>query len=83
MTWGMQELVLKERKRQFEKWGSQAHSLSLFHVILSEEVGELAEEILNKDLAYNPGREEQLLTEAVHVAAVALALVQRIQTGHS
>lgn len=72
-----------ERYKQFEKWGPQEHSLPVFLTILSEEVGELAEEILNKDLAHKEGRDAELYAEATRVAAVALAIMQRINTGKS
>lgn len=69
-----------ERHRQTAKWGIQAHDLPTYLAILSEEVGELAQEILNDKF---DKRTPNLEVEAVQVAAVALAIVQRIRTGAS
>lgn len=71
--------VLEERARQFEKWGEQNHKLSLFHAILSEEVGGLAAEILELEL--NENQTDNLRVEAVQVAAVALQIIERIDRG--
>lgn len=72
-------LVLAERQRQTDKWGTENKLRVRYHtdhaylktkmVVLMEEVGELAKEILerNDDLA---------LEEAVQVAAVAMAIVE-------
>ena len=39
--------IVEERQRQREKWGTQRHDFSVWHVVLAEEAGELAQEILN------------------------------------
>lgn len=72
--------VQDERLRQFEKWGYQAHDLPTYLTILAEEVGELSEEILKDKFDQ---RTDSLYVEATHVAAVALAIMQRIKIGAS
>lgn len=73
--------VLAERKRQNEKWGVQNHPMPVWLAILSEEVGEMAQEILN--VQYPPPSplsrlvdQDNLHKEAVQVAAVALQIVE-------
>jgi NTP pyrophosphatase (non-canonical NTP hydrolase) len=66
--------VVAERARQDAKWGSQRHLPDLlWHAILSEEVGECAKAILERD-------RENLRTELIQVAAVAVATVEAIDT---
>jgi NTP pyrophosphatase (non-canonical NTP hydrolase) len=59
--------VVRERWRQDAKWNVQHHSLEKWHLILSEEVGELAEAILE---------DEEWQEEATQVAAVVIAMIQ-------
>lgn len=66
--------VLLERNRQDAKFGVQNHSPETWTVILTEEVGELAEASLNKSMA-------EFKTEAIQCAAVALAIVEWIERG--
>lgn len=64
--------IVGERIRQNIKWGEQNHRGAKWHLILSEEVGEFAQSVLdNHDLA-------KVREEAVQVAAVALAIVECI-----
>ena len=89
--------VLAEREAQNRKWGRQNHDPFTWIAILIEEVGEAAKEALTirfwkPDHKYTPGQaggaEEfrrnvygKLRTEAVQVAAVALAIVECIDRG--
>ncbi len=66
-----------ERIDQVRKWGIQDHSPEKWHLILSEEVGELAQEMLNAPL----GTSDKIRREAIQVAAVALAIFQANKTG--
>lgn len=43
--------IAKERQRQEEKWGPQTHSFVKWFTILGEEVGEVANAILEKDFS--------------------------------
>lgn len=71
--------ILAERARQDAKWGEQNHDPFTYLAILTEEVGELAQAALHANFggpaAYG------LRTEAVHVAAVALAIVECLDRG--
>lgn len=67
-------LVISERGVQNEKWGEQNHTPEIYLAILVEEVGELAQEILNARLYNNEN--PNLMVEAVQVAAVSLAMVE-------
>lgn len=79
-----QALVQVERLKQFQKWGEQDHRLSTFLTILAEEVGELSEQILKIEFDGRSEQDnEQLLNEAIQVAAVATAIVQRIKDGQA
>lgn len=66
--------ILEERKRQTEKWGEQNHTLGNWGLILTEEVGEWAEAALHTQ--FGGPKAGGLRKEAVHVAAVALQIVQ-------
>lgn len=73
-----------ERLAQLRKWGPQKHSLSIWLTILAEEVGELAQEVLNHELHDKGfGVPESLSKEAIQVAAVALAIAQYAETGEA
>lgn len=73
--------VIKERERQLKKWGKQCHDLSIFLNILMEEVGELSKEVLTDKFKQPQLMAPNLYVEATQVAAVALAIMQRIRTG--
>ena len=65
---GILDDIVLERSRQDAKWGVQNHDLSKWLLILMEEVGELAQALLEE----NPHWEE----EAIQVAAVIVAMIQ-------
>ena len=61
------EQVLAERERQDAKWGDQTrNSDSHWTVILTEEIGEVAREVYEKN-------EEDMYTEIIQCAAVCFA----------
>lgn len=66
--------VRSERKRQDEKWGPSMERPSPSLAVLMEEVGEVANALLEND-------EDNLRVELVQVAAVALAMVEAIDRG--
>lgn len=72
--------VIFERHQQDEKWGRQDHDPSVWLAILTEEVGELAEAILNDKFpggAHGGGnRAVRMRCEARQVAAVAVAFME-------
>jgi len=57
--------IVTERARQDDKWGEQHHTDFVWHAILAEEVGEVAEAILE-------GRQADVRRELIQVAAVAV-----------
>jgi hypothetical protein len=61
--------VLTERERQDAKWGEQNNDPFTYITVLIEEIGELAQAALHT-------RFGGLRDEAVHTAAVALAIVE-------
>lgn len=72
-----------ERQRQDEKWGVQNHEPEWWLTILMEEVGELAQAILETHFDKNPehltkGGIMNIRKEAVQCAAVAMALIECI-----
>jgi len=76
---GAVEAVSAERRRQHEKWGEQNHDMMTWLAILHEETGELAEACLHEKFG-GPAAENVML-EAVQVAAVALQIVEFLQRG--
>lgn len=76
-------LTKVERIAQLKKWNLQSHSLPVWTAILSEEVGELSQEVLRQTFNPNgkPTSHERLVAEAIEVAAVALAIAQCAEDG--
>lgn len=79
--------VLAERERQEAKWGVQDHDPIVFSAILSEECGELAQAALNARFS-GDGLEalsrsclDDVRTEAIQVAAVAVQIVEALDRG--
>ena len=68
--------VLKERQRQDDKWGEQNHNPYIYISILLEELGELAQAVLQTQFGGNKGGFDNIRTEAIHTCAVALALLE-------
>ena len=67
-----------ERKRQDDRWGEQNHSLPVYYTILAEEVGEVAKAILEHRFGSIRGNLEEVREELIQSAAVAVAMVERI-----
>lgn len=77
------DCVAEERLRQDSKWGEQNHDPEWWLAILMEEVGELAQAVLETHFdngvdARAKGGVENIRKEAVQCAAVALAMVEYI-----
>lgn len=66
--------ITAERERQEEKWGQQDNDPFTYLTVLSEEVGELAQAALHA--RFGGKAADGLYTEAVHTAAVAMAIVE-------
>jgi len=82
--------VIAERLRQDAKWGEQNHDPLIWVPILIEEIGEFSEVSLEARFANGGGkfglltpekRAQKMRTEALHVAAVALAIVECLDRG--
>lgn len=73
--------VINEREKQDNKWGDQtipnATPPLQWLAILTEEVGELAEQVLNYGWG-NPDALHEMWGEAVQVTAVSLAILESI-----
>ena len=69
MTTGVIADILDERARQLKKWGVQNHTDGDWALILLEELGEVAKDILER-------RPEKADKELVEVAAVAVAWIE-------
>lgn len=78
------DLVVQERQRQLESWGDQSNTpLFEWMSILGEEYGELCEAV-NETCFQHPkhpdrGGRENIIKEAVQVAAVAIAIAEAVQ----
>lgn len=70
------EDILKEREWQDKKWGEQNNDPFLYTTVLIEEVGEFAQATLQTRFGGDKGGLDKMRTEAVHMASVALAIVQ-------
>lgn len=77
------DLVVEERRRQIEKWGDQSENhLFEWVSILGEEFGELCEAV-NESCFQNAthrdrGGMQNVINEAVQVAAVAVSIVENV-----
>ena len=77
--------VIAERKRQDNKWGEKNHKPEKWVAILGEEFGELCQSVV-ETIFDNPvpdggvyaGGFDNIRKEAIHVAAVAVAMVECI-----
>jgi NTP pyrophosphatase (non-canonical NTP hydrolase) len=75
-------LVKEERERQIAKWGMQEdNTMFAWMSVLMEEAGELAEAVNETEFhnATHPERGgiENIRKEAVHVAAVAMSIIEQ------
>ena len=69
--------VMQEMNAQDQKWGADRdQQLRVWHLILSEEVGEFAQAILHYE--FDGEKKYGLRKEAVQVAAVALQIIEYI-----
>lgn len=75
------EEVVAERTYQDKKWGEQNHDPQDYFAILSEEVGEVAKEVVEwrfNHESLRKGRLAFLRKELIQVAAVAVAMIEAI-----
>lgn len=74
------EDVAIERKRQEEKWGTQHHPPETWLTILTEEIGEAAQEVLTQRFGEAAKGHGDLREELVHAAAVIVAWIEDIDS---
>lgn len=76
------EMILNEvhveRERQNAKWGVQEHDHGIWSLILTEEVGEAAQEALNVLFSDDAASINRLREELIHTAAVACQWIEYI-----
>lgn len=70
--------VDKERNRQDLKWGRQRHDYGTWLTILVEEVGEVAQAMQIQKGWGKTTDADNLYTELIHTAAVALAVAEQL-----
>lgn len=70
--------VIAERIKQTMQWGEQNHDPFFWFSILSEEVGEVAQDINDAKLKNDPSFLIKAQTELVQVAAVAVAFAESL-----
>lgn len=74
--------VMDERVSQDRKFGTQSHSASMWLAILTEEVGEAAEQVVELASAIRVDDiAASLRDELIQVAAVAVAFVEWMDNG--
>lgn len=73
--------VMDERDRQDAKWGEQNHDPYTYLAILLEEVGEYSQACLQTQFGGDKGGFSKMRSEAVQVAAVALAIIECLDRG--
>lgn len=67
-------LIYWENARQIQRWGTQDHDPYCWFTILSEEVGELAQAILQSECEGIP--HQQIVKEAIQTATLAIKIAE-------
>lgn len=73
--------VVKERRRQIQKWGVQSHELPTWAIILGEEFGEVCQAIQCK-IGISSVKDTDsgnLYEELIHLAAVAVQIAEQVK----
>jgi NTP pyrophosphatase (non-canonical NTP hydrolase) len=79
LTLDINDDVYKERERQNKKWGIQRHAYGDWLMILTEEVGEVAQ-AMQKTKGWGKETDaSDLYEELIHVAAVASAIAEQVR----
>lgn len=68
------DLIKAECERQEKKWGKQYHPDAVWHLILSEEVGEVAKAILEDN-------QDEIRAELIQCAAVVVSWLMDDSSG--
>ena len=70
-------LITAEQDQQIQKWGEQNHIQIVWLGILAEEFGEVAKEV--NELHFRIGNIENLKTELIQTAAVAVSMYESLE----
>lgn len=73
--------ITAERESQDAKWGNQVHSMPIWSAILTEECGEVAQAALQVHWPEGDDPLKHLREELVQVAAVAVHIIEKIDSG--
>ena len=73
--------ISAERDAQDAKWGNQSHDMPVWSAILTEEIGEVAEAALRVHFDGETDNLAHLREELVQVAAVAVHILEKIDSG--
>ena len=76
-------LVAHERESQNMKWGVQSMHAPMWLAVLTEEVGELAQAIVEKECGRYSGGLDQIKKELTQVAAVAVQWLEALEDGRA
>lgn len=68
--------VIAELTRQEEKWGVQQHTLIKWHLILTEEWGEVSKEM--NEVFFREKSTNELRKELIQTIAVAMRMIEEI-----
>jgi len=80
-TFAVFQDVAAERARQDAEWGTTGHTPEVWLAILTEEVGEVAREVLGLRFGEAAKCHGDLRTELVQVAAVAVSAIESLDFG--
>lgn len=72
--------IVLERESQTKKWGTQHHPPETWLTILTEEIGEAAQEVLTQRFGEAAKGHGDLREELVHAAAVIVAWIEDIDS---
>lgn len=72
--------LIHERDKQNKKWGAQHHDGYKWLAILSEEIGESAQELLTETFGESGKGHGNLREELIHSAAVLVAWIEDIDS---
>ncbi len=73
---GILNEIVKERKRQDQKWGEQNHEPVEWMSVLIEEVGEAGKAVLEDRLKHNTNGLHNYREELIQIAAVTIAMIE-------
>lgn len=77
----LKELVLAENERQLQKWGIQDHNSVVWYTILAEEVGELAQAMLEYHFSCGNKNRQAIVKEAIQSATLCLKIAEMYSHG--